>query len=225
MAKDWLGLTLTRTRKVRRNGKIVVQETDTTDEWAIAYAAKKFDVPEDMIELLRDETIIKVRVKQEGEEDMVEFMSFEQFTYEIYGFPDREDKYYTTYRDFGYSSWLMKAYPEDWGSGEYDQMMFDLRCSYHWYRLEEYLEEELEENATDVLDDFLAGQCIVVQLPSMAQVLPINFPELVCGILIWEEEPETFCLFVDDEGELYPIAVKSDMVEITDEIFEGFDDE
>lgn len=213
---DWLGLTLT--RKVKDGDK--TKTIKTTDKWAINYAAKKFGVEPEDIELERDETIIKVRVIPETE---VEFISFEQFTYDVYGFPDEDDPYYETYKQFGYSTWLIKAYPEEWGIGEYDRLLFDLRCDYHWYRLEEFLGEDIGDDVGNTLNDFLAGHHIIVQLPGLLQQIPLNFPTFSCGILIWEEERETFCLFLDDKGDMYPILAKNENIEVTDEVFDGFE--
>lgn len=215
---EWLGLTLTREVKTVNKTKIV----DVTDEYAIAYAAKKFGVNPEDIELDRDATLIKVRPYQDDE---VEFMSFDQFIYEVYGIPDTTDEHYNTFEQFGYGVWLSRKYPDEWGTGERDKFLALLREDYHWYRLEEYLECELdEESVFSILNDFLASNSIYIPKPGSNCKDSINFPEFTCGILVWSEDPgELFILFIDGEGALHPVVVKDDCVEDTGEIFEGFE--
>ena len=215
---DWLGLTLTRTIKEKGKKKNI----PVTDKWAIAYAAKKFGVDPDDIILERDNTLIRVRVNVEDEDD-IEFMSLEQFTFEVYGFPDENDKHYDTFKQFGYRNWLVKTYPDEWGKGEYNKLLANLKMDYNWYRLEEYLDVELEP-PYDVLSEFLSGNRILYQVESKACELTINFPEFTCGIEVWEEDTGILVLFIDEEGELYPMMVKPEwVISEEDEVFEGFE--
>lgn len=218
----WLGLTLTREVK-KANGK--VETIRTTNEWAIAYAAKRFGVSEDQIELQRDRAIIKVRAIPDDEEE-VEFMSLEQFTFECYGFPNEDDEFYQDFKNFGYSTWLVKKYPEEWGVGDRQEMLANLKQDYYWYMLEEYLEVDLPDDLDSlgaVLSDELQGACIVYPIEGVAFENTLNLPCFELGILVFEEESSLFVIFIGDDGEFYPMSVSVGAVEITEYIFEGFE--
>lgn len=216
---DW-PITLALVRDYKQGDKTITVET--TDEWAITYAAKKFDVDEEDIILKRNKGAILTRVREMGEEDYVEFITYEQFIREIYGFPLKTDPNYDNFRKFGYSNWLINTYPEEFGVGIKAEHEAALRLDYEFYRLETWLGAE-EKAFEDALGASLRNQPIFTLKSKIPLNLPLKLTSKTFAILIWPEERGQFVLIIGDSCELYPFVMPDKYLVETDEVFGGFE--
>lgn len=213
---------LTLTRQVKKGNK--TKTIKTTDAWARAYAAKKLGVSEDEIEVVRDGTIIKCRVIDPNEEE-IEFLSFDNWVYETFGFPDENDEFYDKFKQFGYNVWLINAYPDEFsGNVTMIGIRQSLEIDYHWYRLETFLGEDFG-SSTASLEAYLPGNDIVYPKGDIAFELPLNFSSIDFGFLLWSEDLGEFVLFVTEDDDYVPMLVKASELEMSGEVFDGWEGE
>ena len=199
----WLGIALT-----HKGGKPI------SDKWAISYASRKFGVPKDQIEWKRTGGCILVRQKVESDE--VGFLSFEQFKRWVYGTPTENDPHYNAYRQFGYGVWLMRAYPDEWGTGDQSELVTELRQDYDWYRLEYYLDANLEDDLS-TLERFLHGKALFE--------LTVPDDDVRHAVHIWSESNgREFVILACADGSIYPTVLPADHLQETGRKFKAFDD-
>jgi len=222
MKKDeWLGLNTVRTIKLKRDKK---ENVPVTDEYAIAYAAKKFGVSVDDIELRRTDGCILVRVVSDTED--VELPSFDEYMLEMYPIPIAEDEFYEEYIEFGYNVYLSNAYPDVWRKSgvTWGDIRAGVKVDYHWYCIgmaAGCTDAELDDSA---VESFLTGQPLVISTTGIPFVFGLKIPVSTTGILVWEDDPGNLCVFLLDFDYLLPIVCKEGEIEILDETFGGWEE-
>lgn len=208
MPTEWpICLTLTREKTVGKHTVTV----KTTDKWALNYASCKLDVPIDNLILERDGTIIKIRPM--GDDEEIEFPTFDEWLYDEWGFPTRDDPNYKLYKEAGYGNWLIATYPEYWAATGvmYADMLLEQAQNYHMHRLNMVLDSGdcTEDEWWDALEDYLMGQPFI-QLNDKT------------GVLLWEEDRGLFCLTFEPDLTFH-IAKPDTEAKVLGETFDGFE--